>query len=122
MKKKVKRHRSTEIGNYIVKHYIVDDISGLNCSTNTNVIATSCRVNIHITSQHHSFSRPPMVAEKTDATDKTSNNQTTSKPKQTQTGSNQRNSNILTMVNSAAPYVVLAAATIVTFSLIKKRA
>lgn len=120
MKKKVKRHRSTEIGNYIVKHYIVDDISGLNCGTNTNVIATSCRVNIHITSQHHSISRPPMVAEKTDATDKTFNKQTTSE--RNQTCINQYNSSILEIVNSAAPYVVLAAAALVVSSIIKERA
>jgi len=123
MKKKVNRHRSTRKGNYIVKHYIINDIPGHNSGNITNVVATLGRYNIDITPQYHSSTQQlNEKVEKTDGHADAFNNQTVSTHKQSQTTINYNNSSIIDYLNSAAPYVVLAAAALVVSSIIKERA
>ena len=123
MKKKVNRHRSTRKGKYIVTHYIINDIPAHNSGNNTNVVATSGGTSIHTAPQYHSSAQQLNAnVEKTYGHAETSNNQTVSTHKQSQTTINYNNSSIIDYLNSAAPYVVLAAAALVVSSIIKERA
>ena len=101
MKQNVKCNRSKEICKYIVTHYIINDIPAHNSGNNTNVVATSGGTSIHTAPQYHSSAQQLNAnVEKTYGHAETSNNQT----------------------DSAAPYVVLAAAALVVSSIIKERA
>ncbi len=123
MKQNVKRNRSKEICKYIVTHYIINDIPAHNSGNITNVVATSGRGNIDITPQYHSSAQQLNAnVEKTDDHADAFNNQTVSTHKQSQTTINYNNSSIIDYLNSAAPYVVLAAAALVVSSIIKERA
>ena len=122
-KNKSNRHRSNGIGNYMAKHYIDNGIHVQSSGTITNFTAASGRVNVHFTPQYHSSPKQPNVkVEKTDGHADAFNNQTVSTHKQSQTTINYNNSSIIDYLNSAAPYVVLAAAALVVSSIIKERA
>ena len=123
MKKKENRHRSTRKGKYIVTHYIINDIPAHNSGNITNVVAASGRDNIDITPQYHSSTQQLNAnVEKTDGHADAFNNQTAGTPKQHQTAINHDNSCLVDYLSSAAPYVVLAAAALVVYSIIKERA